>query len=329
MHPQVHKSSARPTGLNEAVELLRADITDPASWDRLLSGTHPDVVIHLAAETGTGQSLTAATRHAHVNVTGTTVMLDALARHERIPARILLCSSRAVYGDGAWIDDRIGEISYPRTRSRDQLARKDWDYVGMRALPSCSSTTRALPASIYGATKLAQEHILYAWAAAFGTLPVIMRLQNVYGPGQSLSNPYTGIVSLFCRTSRAGKSVPLYEDGKMLRDFVLIDDVISAIGAALDVKEGSPHPYDVGTGLASSIEAIAVSIAKLYGAPPPHVCELYRYGDVRHAACLIDETKEGLGWQPEFPVSTGLQRLKEWIETQFVQEEGVPGLDQR
>jgi len=322
MHPQVHKTQMRPQALASRVELVQLDITEPATWDAVLARLQPTAVVHLAAETGTAQSLTEATRHAHTNVTGTTVMLDALARHNIVPERILLSSSRAVYGDGAWKNPSTGQTVYPGHRSRDQLARGAWDFAGLEVIPSAAAETRAMPTNIYGSTKLAQEYILRSWAAAFGTQPVVLRLQNVYGPGQSLSNPYTGIVSLFCRLARSGSSIPLYEDGQMLRDFVLIDDVAAALLVALDAPEIGPHPYDVGTGKASSIAEIAAQVAALYDAPAPHVCSLYRFGDVRHAACTIDATRQMLGWQPQFLVQDGLPRLKAWIDTQFKLEEG-------
>ena len=321
MHPQVHKTPERPTALATEVELLRLDVTEPASWDQILGTVRPTTVVHLAAETGTGQSLTEATRHAHTNVTGTTTMLDAFARHKIVPERIVLCSSRAIYGEGAWRNPATGELSYPGFRTRDQLARHAWDFEGLEALPSSAIKTSATPTSVYGSTKLTQEHILYSWAAAFGTETVVLRLQNVYGPGQSLSNSYTGIISLFCRLARAGASIPLYEDGAMLRDFVLIDDVAAAVIAALDAPRTPPHPLDIGTGKASSIAHAAEHIVKMYGAPAPHVCSLYRFGDVRHAICTIEPTLRLLDWQPHCSLQDGLARLKSWIDSQLSVEE--------
>ncbi|MDR3533230.1 MAG: NAD-dependent epimerase/dehydratase family protein [Rhodopila sp.] len=317
LHPQVHKTASRPAALAAGVELLRLDITEPATWDAVLAELRPTAIVHLAAETGTGQSLTEATRHAHVNVTGTTVMLDALARHKVVPERILLTSSRAVYGEGAWQDRAAGQTIYPGYRSREQLARGEWDFMGLHALPSSAMETRAMPTNVYGSTKLAQEHILCAWAAAFGTVPTTLRLQNVYGPGQSLSNSYTGIVSLFCRIARAQRSIPLYEDGRMLRDFVLIDDVADALLLALSASAPGNVPLDVGTGVATTIGDIAVHIASLYNAPEPHVCALYRFGDVRHAACTINLTRQMLAWEPRFSVQDGLLRLKGWVDIEL------------
>ena len=157
----------------------------------------------------------------------TTRMLDALARSHFLPERIILASTRAIYGEGAWRNNDTGDIIYPGQRSRSQLERREWDFPGLSFLPFAALSTEPRPTSIYGATKLAQEHILRAWALSFGTKVVILRLQNVYGPGQSLINSYTGIVSLFARLARAHKSIPIYEDGQMLRDFVFIDDALN------------------------------------------------------------------------------------------------------
>jgi dTDP-L-rhamnose 4-epimerase len=321
LHPQVHGSRKRPSALTAMVELWPLDVADPATWDRVLEEVTPSVIIHLAAETGTGQSLTEATRHAQTNVTGTAMMLDALSARGAVPERIILSSSRAVYGNGAWQSSNAEGVVYPKHRTREQLMRGEWDFPGLHYLPAEASITRLLPISIYGATKLAQEHLLTAWAAAYGTLPIVLRLQNVYGPGQSLSNPYTGIIPLFCRYAKRGDSIPLFEDGQMLRDFILIDDVVSAILSALGVAQTGEHTYDVGTGVATTIAALADRIAELYGAPPPRVCGRYRYGDVRHAACEIEATRRALAWSPRHVLSNGLARLKDWVDMELAHEE--------
>ena len=203
-------------------------MTDPATWDALLGDLTPDTVVHLAAETGTGQSLTEASRDAQVNVVGTTQMLDAFVRGDNRPGRIILTSSRAVYGEGAWVD-ADGRTVYPGQRSRAMLESGTWDFPKMSALAFSSQLTTPVPTSVYGSTKLAQEHVLLSWCVAMDVTPVIFRLQNVYGPGQSLTNPYTGIVSLFAQKAKAGEVIPVYEDGLIVRDFVFIDDVVSAL----------------------------------------------------------------------------------------------------
>jgi dTDP-L-rhamnose 4-epimerase len=317
LHPQVHSQPVRPRALDAAVEFRRADILQPEVWDKLLaSPPYPETIVHLAAETGTGQSLTEASRHARENVLGTTTMLDALSRHGHMPDHFVLASSRAVYGEGAWMGANKSAF-YPGQRSREQLAAQDWDFPEARPLPSSVSSTQPRPTSVYGATKLAQEHILEAWVQAFGSKLSIMRLQNVYGPGQSLINSYTGIVSLFARLAREGASIPLYEDGLMLRDFVFIDDVAAAILAAIDLPPTGTRRLDIGTGTPSTIRDVAHFIAERYGAPPPHVSKQYRYGDVRHAACDIMETGLQLNWSPHWSMQLGIESLCAWIDLEL------------
>jgi dTDP-L-rhamnose 4-epimerase len=316
LHPQIHATPTRPAFLSGDVELVVGDVTTSETWDNLLPSFRPQVIIHLAAETGTGQSLTESTRHAQTNVMGTTVMLDALQRHNALPETIVLSSSRAVYGEGAWQNLADGTLVHPGQRTREQLARAEWDFAGHRALPSSATRTRPSPVSVYGATKLAQEHLLSSWAQALGTRLVMLRLQNVYGPGQSLTNSYTGIVSLFCQLARQGKSIPLYEDGQMLRDFVLIDDVAAAFVHALADETIGPAPLDIGTGLATTLAEMAHTIAALYDAPAPHVCGKYRLGDVRHTFCVQDETLKRFDWKPRHSIKEGLVALTSWIDRQ-------------
>jgi dTDP-L-rhamnose 4-epimerase len=274
-------------------------------------------VIHLAAETGTGQSLTEATSHSLTNVGGTAVMLDALATSRVIPERMILASSRAVYGEGAWRSLVDGTIHYPGQRTRPRLANAEWDFPHLEPLPARAGKTWPSPVSIYGATKLAQEHMMSTWATAFGSEIAILRLQNVYGPGQSLSNPYTGIVPLFCCLARSGEAIPLYEDGKMQRDFILIDDVVDAILRAVDVPRVPRQPLDVGTGGQMQIADLARNVATYYRAPVPRICGDYRYGDVRHASCTVEDTKAQLGWAPRYRLEEGLARLFPWIEQEL------------
>jgi dTDP-L-rhamnose 4-epimerase len=312
LHPQIHPVAVRPAALDPRVDFRLADITDPDVWDRALSVQRPDVVVHLAAETGTGQSLRESSRHAHVNVVGTTTMLDAFARHDHVPRQIVLSSSRAVYGEGAW-RRADGTIYYPLQRDREQLARAEWNFAGASPVPFSASRTELHPTSIYGATKLAQEHILESWCNAFGTKLAIPRLQNVYGPGQSLTNSYTGIVTLFAQVARNKGSIPLYEDGLMLRDFVYIEDVANALLALIDAAPDGTSRYDIG-GETATIEKMANFMTERYLAPAPHVSGQFRYGDVRHASSDMSETLSSLQWSPQWSLDRGLESLCVWID---------------
>lgn len=313
LHPQVHPSAVRPAALPADVELVVADVVDPATWDTVLRDVRPDVVIHLAAETGTGQSLTEASRHATVNVVGTTQMLDALLRHEALPRRIVLTSSRAVYGEGAWLRND-GVVTQPGQRDAEMLEGARWDFPDAEPVAMSAATVSPAPVSVYGATKLAQEHVLTSWARSMGVEAVVLRLQNVYGPGQSLTNPYTGIMSLFCRLARAGQSIPLYEDGEMRRDFVLIDDVARAVVAAATAPDPGPTPIDIGAGEAQTIAEAAALIAAYYGAPEPHVTGQFRQGDVRHAWGDVTRAADALGWAPRWTLAEGVARLAGWVD---------------
>lgn len=316
LHPQVHAVHERPAALDAAAELVVGDVTDAATWDALLADVRPDVVIHLAAETGTGQSLTEATRHAQANVVGTTAMTDAFGRAGFLPAHVLLSSSRAVYGEGQWRRGD-GTVVTPGQRTHAALDRGEWDVPGATALPSAAASTPPAPTSVYAATKLAQEHILSAWAAARGVGLGILRMQNVYGPGQSLTNPYTGIVSLFSQLAERGESIPVYEDGAIVRDFVFIDDVATAFGALLARgPRGIDGPWDVGTGVPTTILDLAGAIAEYHGAPAPTVTGAFRDGDIRAAWCVVEPTIAALGWEPAVDVRTGMIRLQEWIAAQ-------------
>jgi dTDP-L-rhamnose 4-epimerase len=324
MHPQVHLAANRPAALPDRVELIVADIRDRTMWDDVLADYRPSVILHFAAETGTAQSLTQSNRHASVNVVGTTQMLDAFMRAGLRPRHIVLSSSRAVYGEGAW-RSRSGAIVYPQLRSHDQLERGEWDFAieGAPAVPMPHRASEVFPnpSSIYGATKLAQEHVIKSWAAAMNVPATILRFQNVYGPGQSPFNPYTGIINLFHRTAYGGGAIEVYEDGQIGRDFVFIDDVVEAVCAAVSRPPEGLRLLDVGSGVPTTIADAARYIAALHGAPEPVICGKFRDGDVRWAVANVDDIEDQLKVrsQVEF-LSTGAKLVGEWLVAEGLME---------
>ena len=316
MNPQIHAKQSRPAELTESVELLVGDVCDPVMWDRLLQTVEGSfAIIHLAAETGTSQSMNHATLHTRTNVLGTSQMLDAFTRNHKFPTQMLLTSSRAVYGEGQW-EREEGQRFYPGQRNDEQLRRHQWDFENAHYIPSQADETAPIPTSVYAATKLCQENLMRVWGASNRVPLKILRFQNVYGRGQSLINPYTGIVSLFVQLARAGKSIPLYEDGNIIRDYVYIDDVACAVLMALDSASCEGKTIDVGTGKMTTICDVAKLIAQHYDAPQPHVTMQYRNGDVRHACCITDRTRQVIGFEAKVSVAEGIERLCTWIDEQ-------------
>lgn len=313
LHPQVHTRPGLPTRLPRLVHFVPGDVATPPTFQALFKYFKPDVVVHLAAETGTGQSLTEAGRHASVNVCGTANLLDALTAVRHIPREFLLCSSRAVYGDGAWMDG-AGAMFYPPGRSNADLKLARWDYRGPQGEPAkpqahVAGRTQPNPTSIYGATKLAQEHLLAAWCRAFGSRLTVLRLQNVYGPGQSLGNPYTGVLTLFARMASEGKQLDIYEDGEIIRDFVYVSDVVGAMMRALQSRGEGVRTYDIGSGKPTTIATVARHVACALGAPEPLITGRFRDGDVRAAFCSIEAAQRDLGYSPGISLDEGLAAL--------------------
>jgi dTDP-L-rhamnose 4-epimerase len=318
LHPQVHGDHAA-IDLPPSARFFTGDVTHAPDCDAVLRLFRPSQIVHLAAETGTAQSLSEATRHGSVNVVGTTQLLDALSRSGHTPDQLVLASSRAVYGEGAWQSG--SQIFYPQPRNHAQLLAGIWDPQGptddpVVPLASSAARTEPRPTNIYAATKLAQEHILAAWTAAHDTNLSMLRLQNVYGPGQSLTNSYTGIVALFARLARQGQALEVYEDGRILRDFVYIDDIVEALFAAIEKPANGSRCLDIGSGIPTTIHQLADQIAGICGAPLPNVVGKFRDGDVRAARCDIDPAKNELDWRPKWTLEDGLPALLDWIGEQ-------------
>ena len=295
LHSQVH---GEPTGhvLGPRDHVLHPmDVRSADSWTALLRVFQPEVIFHLAAETGTGQSLHEASRHASVNVLGTTEMLDALARTGVRPDSLVLTSSRAVYGEGDWTLPDGRNVS-PGPRTAAMLEAGTWDPLGPNGerlvpAPNVAGQTPACPTNIYAATKLAQEHLLLAWGSAMGVKIRIRRLQNVFGAGQALGNPYTGVLTYFARLASKREVIPLYEDGAIVRDFVHVGTVVDAL---LDALTGDVELADVGSGEVTYLCDVADAIARRAGAPPPVITGQYRLGDVRAAGASDITSRRGL-----------------------------------
>jgi len=319
---QVHgeRGEIAPDLVN-AVELLRADVREKRVLTEALRGVN--TVVHLAAETGTGQSMYEVERYFAVNVLGTAVLLDALqglGAQSRVE-RIVLASSRAVYGEGAYRCAEHG-IVYPEGRAIDRLEGGDFEPLCPKcALPvACAPTPESAPlhpTSVYGLTKQVQEQAIFLYARTSGISAVALRYQNVFGPGQSLKNPYTGILAVFSTLARAGRPIEVYEDGQESRDFVYIDDVIDATVKAVRLAAPFVGPLNVGSGVPTSVLAVARAVNGFFGGRSDiRVSGAYRLGDVRHNQACSKQARKVLGFSAVVDFLAGLRTFLEWARVE-------------
>lgn len=325
LSPQIHGAVPEQSPLRRQVEgkceFLLGDVSDAALVSRAMDGC--DAVVHLAAETGTGQSMYEVARYCQTNVQGTAVVLEAVAQRRDTLRRVVVASSRAVYGEGRYSLD--GQYVYPTGRLESDMSQGRFD-------PRCASTGRALkveatdeqsrilPNSIYGVTKYTQEQMTLLNCQAMGVAAVALRFQNVYGPGQSLSNPYTGILSIFSTRIRHGRGIDIYEDGEESRDFVYIDDVVESIVLGLTRPEAQGQAFGIGTGVPTSVMTVARTLAAQYAIDVPiQVTGAYRVGDIRHNFADTTKAEALLGFRAKVDFETGIREFVKWVLQQPVQ----------
>lgn len=332
---QIH--GAIPSGLEwvneDGIEFMRGDVTRREDWERALRGV--DAVVHLAAETGTGQSMYQVAHYNEVNSQGTALMFDVLGKmNGHKVKRVVLSSSRSVYGEGAYVHPVSGARVFPASRGAEQLQQGRWD-------PTCPLTGDALrlvathetdlvsPASIYAATKYAQEDLVRISCQSMGIGYAILRLQNVYGERQSLNNPYTGILSIFSTKIRRESDLPLFEDGEESRDFVHVEDVADAMLAAVTVSQDPNTVINVGSGVATSVRTVAEELSHAFGRKPSLVVTgQFRIGDIRHNFADIERLKSILGVTPKVTLAQGLQRFARWVSSQPLPEDQLDKANQ-
>jgi dTDP-L-rhamnose 4-epimerase len=325
LSPQIHGQLDRPPEWTTAlgIEFVRGSVTSPEHVERCLSKI--DAVVHLAAETGTGQSMYQIARYNEVNAQGTAALLDVIANASRPTVkRVLLASSRSVYGEGAY-ECRVcdsGSRQFPRSRTSEALAMGKWEpECELCSSPLQSVPTRESdppqPGSIYAATKLAQEALISVSCEALGIPYGLLRLQNVYGEGQSLQNPYTGILSIFSTRLRGDSFLPIFEDGQETRDFIHVSDVATAFARALTIDSPLDCIVNVGTGDGTTVEEVAVCLSQAFDRTP-HVVVTgeYRLGDIRHNSADVDRMHELLGCRAQIGLDEGLRRFVDWVKTQ-------------
>ncbi|MEX3016830.1 NAD-dependent epimerase/dehydratase family protein [Gymnodinialimonas hymeniacidonis] len=324
LHAQIHGALPKPVVV-PGVSYFRSDIRDLSTARSVLE--HAEAIYHFAAETGTGQSMYRIEPYVSVNELGTAHLLQTLSDLPRTDRQIILASSRSVYGEGAYRRvDGTGGIMRPGARSLAALSAGQFEFKasdGVALEPIATPESLPFnPGSVYAATKASQELLLQAGCAAVGARLSILRLQNVYGEGQSLQNPYTGIISIFYNRARQGLGIPLYEDGIPSRDFVHVDDVVAAFEGLLgrDMPHGTV--LNVGSGQATSIAELADTLCRTAQFDVPiEVTGKFRLGDIRHNWADLTETQRLLDFVPSVDLETGLQRFVDWAGTQPIYED--------
>jgi len=303
---------------------IKGDVRNKEDWKKAIRGQ--DIIVHLAAETGTGQSMYEIEKYNDVNIMGTAHLLEILANTEHSVKKMIIASSRAIYGEGKY-NCKIHGDQYPFQRKEIDMERAEFNAkceicnVELNLLAT-DEKSKIHPSSIYGINKQQQEQMVMLIGDSLGIPSVAFRYQNVYGPGQSLSNPYTGILSIFSTRILNGNNLDVYEDGLESRDFVFIDDVIDATILGIEKKEANGEVFNIGSGVATSVLEVANSLKRLYNSEISiSISGKYRLGDIRHNYADLNKARTLLGFIPKYNFQKGILKFVSWVKSQEVMED--------
>jgi dTDP-L-rhamnose 4-epimerase len=328
LSPQIHGEDGTKSELflniKDKVNFIQGDVVNSEDWKRALKGQ--DVVVHLAAETGTGQSMYEINKYIDVNVKGTSNLLDILTNEEHQVKKIVIAASRAIYGEGMYHCTEHGTV-YPVARTEADMSKGDFEVkcpICNRDVEVMATTeeTKIHPTSIYGITKQMQEDMCMVVGKSLNIPVVGYRYQNVYGPGQSLKNPYTGILSIFSTIIKNGNNINIFEDGKESRDFVFIDDIVDATILGIEKEEANYESFNVGTGVCTNVLEVATLLKEKYQSETDIVISgNYRLGDIRHNFADLTKIHEKLGFTPKVSFEEGISKFVDWVNQQEVVED--------
>ena len=306
------------------IKFIKGSITSKTDVLKALEGQ--EVVAHFAAETGTGQSMYEIERYTNVNVIGTSVLLDILTNNRNHSVnKILLSSSRSIYGEGKYYSKELGTV-YPARRHEADLLKGEFEVKAEGAvtplkLLATDENSKLHPSSIYGINKLTQEQMTMTVCEAVGISCVALRLQNVYGPGQSLRNPYTGILSIFSSLILTNQPLNIFEDGKESRDFIYINDVIQAMILAIEDQTDDVEVFNVGSGNAIDVIKVAETLCKYLNKDVPvEITGKFRIGDIRHNYADISKINKAFGFKPKYDFEKGIKLFTDWVKNQPVRD---------
>jgi dTDP-L-rhamnose 4-epimerase len=314
---QVHGVVDGSQMLNRDAELIRGDVRDKDAVASALNGV--DSVIHLAAEVGVGQSMYEVERYTSTNDVGTAVLFETLI--EQPVRRVVTASSMSIYGEGLY-RDADGEMVQDAERHGLKDGLSNWEPVDPAGRPLTPVATpewkRPNLSSIYALNKYVQERTTHIMAAPYGMEGVCLRLFNVYGPGQALSNPYTGVLAIFASRLLNGQQPMIFEDGEQRRDFVHVTDVARAFADALTLPQAAGGTFNIGSGQDRSVRQIAIELARAMGKNDltPQIVGKARIGDIRHCFCDTTLAAERLDFRARQDFGAGLAELAEWVAQQ-------------
>jgi dTDP-L-rhamnose 4-epimerase len=321
LDPQVHGNDViRPEYLTSDAELIVGDVRSARDTEASLKQI--DVVFHLAAAVGVGQSMYEIARYSSVNAFGTAVLLESIIRHPI--ERLIVASSMSIYGEGAYQNEE-GLPASPASREFVRLGRRQWEPLtadgrSLRAVATKESK-HPDPKSVYASLKYNQECVCLCTGAAYNIPTVALRFFNTFGPRQALSNPYTGVMAIFAARMLNGQAPLIYEDGCQQRDFVNVHDLVSACLLAMNVSSLTNEAINVGSGRPVRIKDLARRMSSVLGCEhlAPQITQEYRVGDIRHCYADISKAKKLLGYQPRVTLDQGIAELAAWLDKQTPQ----------
>ncbi len=314
---QVHgEKPLRPSYLHRDVEFIRGDVRNPDVLDEALVGV--EAVYHFVALVGVGQSMYQIAEYTSVNNLGTAILLERLVKNR--VSKLIVASSMSVYGEGLYLTPD-GKPFASATRGTTQLKAHEWEMSTPEGVPltpvPTPETKQPSLASVYALSKYDQEQMCLMVGRAYGVPTVALRFFNAYGPYQSLSNPYTGVLAIFASRLMNGQRPIVFEDGQQLRDFVSVYDIARACRLALEVNAAKDQIFNIGSGHKVTVEQVAARLGKVLGKNiDPEISGTYRVGDIRHCFPDITLAREVLGYRPTVTLEDGMRDLAEWLEKQ-------------
>lgn len=316
LDPQVHPGGALPAFLNKNARFIRADVRDYDAFKKAILDV--ELIFHYAAAVGVGQSQYRVKYYVDVNCGGTANLLDVIANNSHNVEKLIVASSMSTYGEGRYTCDEHGDVT-PNTRTTERMENRQWEMVcpvcGRVVSPAPTDETKdQVCTSIYAMTKRDQEEMVLNIGRTYGIPAVALRFFNVYGPRQSLSNPYTGVAAIFISRIKNGNPPVVFEDGNQSRDFVSVHDIVRASILAMQKEEANHGSFNVGTGRQTTILDVANTLIRLLKSQDivPDVKHKFRKGDIRHCFSDISKARQVLGYQPDVSFEDGMKELIEW-----------------